>query len=126
MFEKYRLSLVSMAVIGCLSVFPLKGHAAATNIVTDVFEDSVSVVGLDHQPLGKIPADLLLHRPVVGVDHQSGRIIVQTEKGIVLVKQSKIGTSGKIDLPKNDGCRLLQPSSRTTDSETPGLSTACP
>lgn len=99
---------------------------AASNMVTDVFSDSVTVFGPDHKPAGKVPASALLNHPVVGEDPTTGLLKIQTDNGVVMVKPAKVGTSGKIDLPKQGDCRLLRPASASReDSSTSGLASGC-
>ncbi|WP_148299331.1 hypothetical protein [Komagataeibacter kakiaceti] len=105
---------------------PQPGHAARANMVTDVFADSVTVFGPDHKPMGKLPAAALLHRPVVGEDPTTGLLRIQTDKGVVMVKPGKVGTSAKVELPAEGDCRLLRPASASReDSSTSGLASGC-
>lgn len=119
------LFFCALSVTGCVLSSAKALSANAQNVVTDVFSDPVSVKTSAHAEITKVPASTLLNHPVLGADPVDGWLQVQTDQGVVLVKPSKVGTSGKVALPKNTNCFLLTPTTKASNNETPGLATGC-
>ncbi|GBQ06360.1 hypothetical protein [Acetobacter cerevisiae] len=119
------LLFCTVSIAGTTGAFTKAFCADTPNVVTDVFSDPVKVKHAAHDNAVEIPASALLNHPVLGVDPTDGWLQVQTDQGVVLVKPSKVGTSGKVATPKTTNCALLSPSSRAANNETPGLASGC-